>query len=222
MTHDNDNSNDKQEPDARQTETDFELEIRFDDETDWPAEDAGNDDNRQPEPENAALEAVNRRIAQLSEAFETKLKYDAHKNKVIDELHGELQEYRDGLVKKYIHSMVTDVIKIIDDIRKFKAYYEPGPITEQTAARLLEFLEEIAGDLEDLFTWQGITAFTCGVTHFDNTRQRVVKKVETSDPTMDKTIAETMRPGYEWDGKILRPELVTVYVYDHSGKGDRL
>jgi molecular chaperone GrpE (heat shock protein) len=222
MTHDNDNSNDKQEHGARQTETDFELEIRFDDETEWPAEDAGKDGNQQPEPKNAALEDVNQQIAQLSQAFETKLKYDGHKNKVIDELHQELQEYRDGLVKKYIHSMVTDVIKIIDDIRKFKAYYEPGPITEQTAARLLEFLEEIAGDLEDLFTWQGITAFTCGVTHFDNTRQRVVKKVETSDPTLDKTIAESMRPGYEWDGKILRPELVTVYVYDSSGKGDRL
>lgn len=199
------------------SETDFELGIRFEDAA---QEEADNIEPKSPEPKLSALEIVSDQISQLSASFETKLKYDAHKNKIIDELHQELQKHRDGMVQKHLHSMVTDVIKVIDDIRKFRAHYETVETSEQTAARLLDFMEEIAADLEDLFSWQGINPFTCDVKHFDSTRQRVVKKLDTDDPSMDKAIAQSMRPGYEWNEKILRPELVSVYVYNNSEKGD--
>ncbi|MFP4158788.1 MAG: nucleotide exchange factor GrpE [Desulfobacterales bacterium] len=161
----------------------------------------------------AAVKDLRAQMQALLGEFETKLKYDEHKNRIIDGLHQELQQYREGLIKKHLHSMITDAIKIIDDIRKLKAHYENEPPTEQTMPSLLSFLEDIASDIEDLFSWQGVTPFTCGTEDFDNTRQRVIKKIETSDPDMDKKIAGTMRPGYEWEGKVLRPEMVAVYVY---------
>ena len=203
---------------------DFELGVRFEDAPEDEKGTPGSADDAAPDkaPLLSALQDVSSRMAELSEAFDTKLKYDAHKNKIIDELHQELQEYRDDLIKKHLHSTVVDVIKIIDDIRKFKAHYESQETSPETTAQLLDFMEEVAGDLEDLFTWQGIAPFTCQTAHFDNTRQRVVKKIETHDPSMDKAIARSIRPGYEWDGKILRPELVAVYVYDHTEKGDML
>lgn len=155
-------------------------------------------------------------IRELSGEFETKLKYDEHKNKIIDGLHRELQEYREGLIQKHFHSMITDAIKIIDDIRKLKAHYEDEPPTENTLPSLLSFLEDIASDIEELFSWQGVSPFRCGAEHFDNTCQRVVKKIETKDPEEDKKVAGSIRPGYEWDGKVLRPEMVAVYVYNNT------
>ena len=47
----------------------------------------------------------------------------------------------------------------------------------------------------------------------DSSRQRILNKIETDDPEKDKTVAERLRPGYEWDGKIIRPEMVSAYIY---------
>lgn len=177
------------------------------------------------DPEESLVGAVNDLRAQmkaLAEEFEAKLKYDNHKNRIIDDLHQELQQYREGLIKKYFHSMVTDAIKIIDDIRKFKAHYEQQPPTEETLPSLLGFMEDVAEDVEELFSWQGVRPFACDADVFDSTRQRVIKKVETNNPQMDKKVAESLRPGYEWEGKVLRPEMVAVYVYgrDTTKQGD--
>lgn len=168
---------------------------------------------RQPQEETAsAIRSIQAGIEELDSKFESKLKYDEHKNKVIDDLHQSLQEYRDGLLKKYLQRIFTDVIKIVDDARKLSAHYRQEPASEENFGKLLQYLEDIANDLEDLFGWEGVVAFnTEGETH-DPAKQRVVKKIETDNPSMDKVIAQRLRPGYEWDGRIIRPEIVSIYI----------
>jgi len=43
--------------------------------------------------------------------------------------------------------------------------------------------------------------------------RRIVDKIETDDPAKDKTIAQRLRPGYEWDGKVIRPEMISAFIY---------
>ncbi len=164
----------------------------------------------------SSLAAVEKTLEQLSGDFESKLKYDEHKNRIIDDLHKELQAHREGVIKKHLNSMISDIIKIIDDIRKYKFHWENQAPSEETAANLLDFMDQIASDLEDLFSWQGVAAFTCDQDTFDSTRQRILKKVDTDDPEKNKLVAQSLRPGYEWDGKIIRPEMVSVYVYNEA------
>lgn len=216
-----DDGNDKKNPGTQTDETQFDVKIRFEDENgdqhvDSPAaQQPESSENSEPD----LMDAINdlrEQIKALSGEFEAKLKYDQHKNKIIDGLHQDLQGYREGLIKKHFHSMITDAIKIVDDIRKLKTHYEDEPPTEETLPTLLKFLEDIASDIEDLFSWQGVVPFTCGTQYFDSTRQRVVKKIETFDPDMDKKVAASIRPGYKLDDKVLRPEMVTVYVYNNE------
>lgn len=168
-------------------------------------------------PAPSALNGINEQLKDLSRSFESKLKYDAHKNKIIDDLHQSLQEYREGLVKKYLHRIVIDIIKIVDDMRKFAAHYKNQSDSEKqsndTTEKLYTYIENIASDLEDLFAWEGVTPFTCNGEGIDPSRQRILKKIETDDPEKDKTVAKRLRPGYEWDGKIIRPEMVSAYIY---------
>ncbi len=152
-------------------------------------------------------------LKDLAEAFESKLKYDEHKNKIIDDLHQSLQEHREGLVKKYLHRIITDIIKIVDDMRKFTSHYKNQPASDETTERLFKYIENIASDLEDLFSWEGVVPFTCNGDMVDPARQRILNKIETDDPAKDKTVAERLRPGYEWDGKVIRPEMVSAYIY---------
>ncbi len=163
------------------------------------------------------ITVIKNQIDELSNAFESKLKYDAHKNKIIDDLHRNLQDFREGLVKKYIHRIIMDIIKVVDDMRKFTIHYknqaDTDAPTDEKTEKLLKYIENTASDLEDLFSWEGVVPFSCEGDVFDPARQRVLKKIDTDDPEKDKIVAERLRPGYEWDGKVVRPEMVSAYAY---------
>ena len=158
------------------------------------------------------LDEIKLKLDDLASDFESKIKYDEHKNKIIDDLHHALQEYREGLIKKYLRRIVIDVIKIVDDMRKFASHYNNQPHSEETD-KFLQYIKNITSDMEDLFSWEGVVPFTCEGDEFDPTRQRIVDKVETDDPAKDKTIAHRLRPGYEWDGKVIRPEMISAFIY---------
>jgi molecular chaperone GrpE (heat shock protein) len=159
------------------------------------------------------LEGLSRKLDNLQEEFGRKLKYDAHKEKLIDSLHKELQLYKEDLVKKHVQSMIMDVIKIIDDIRKLSEHYHTCPLEEIEVEKLLGIFDRIPSDLEDIFFYQGIIPYECNGDIFDPKRQRILKNIDTLDQSKDKMIAESIRPGYEWEGRVLRPEIVAVYHY---------
>lgn len=159
------------------------------------------------------IQSLNEKMESLAGAFESKLKYDLHKNKIIDDLHQALQLHREGILKKYLHRIIMDVIKIVDDMRKFTSHYANLPPSPEISEKLLKFIDQTAVDLEDLFSWEGVFPFTCEGRMLDLSRQRVLNKIPTPDPEKDKTIAERLRPGYESDGKVIRPEMVSVFVY---------
>ena len=158
----------------------------------------------------------------LQDEFSKKLKIDAYKDKLIDNLHRELQAYKNDLIKKHVQSMVMDIIKVIDDIRKLSDHYRSMPPEDLEPEKLLELLQRVPDDLEDLFYYQGVKPFACEGAEFDPTRQRVLKRVETDDPALDKTVAESLRSGYEWDEKVIRPEFVAVYLYKEPSAEEKI
>lgn len=160
------------------------------------------------------IERLHDKLAVLEEEFAGKLKYDAHKDKIIDKLHQELQEYKEDIVKKHILSVVLDVVKVADDIRKWLAYFRSLDVSQRDPVKLFRYLEAIPSDLEDIFYWQGVKPFTSGDGTFNPARQRALKKIPTDDPAKDKAIAKSLRPGYEWEDKVIRQEMVAVYVYE--------
>jgi molecular chaperone GrpE (heat shock protein) len=97
-----------------------------------------------------------------SQRFKAKLKYDAHKERIIDHLHQELQAYKNDIVKKHVQSLIMDLIKIIDDARKFTEHYRTKEPSLEDIAKLLDFLDHIPSDLEDILLWQGIKSFAGG------------------------------------------------------------
>ncbi len=159
------------------------------------------------------LESLSLQIGELQREFEGKLKYDAHKDEIIDRLHSELQEYKQDIIKKYVLSIVMDVVKVADDIRKWLAYFRSLEVSQRDPRKLFRYLEAIPSDLEDVFYWHGVKPFSSQEGSFDPARQRAIKKVPTDDPALDKNVAHSIRPGYEWETKVIRQEMVAVYVY---------
>ena len=162
------------------------------------------------------LASLSRQMTELQREFEGKLKYDAHKDQIIDRLHAELQEYKQNILKKHILSIVMDVVKVADDIRKWLTYFRSLEVSQRDPRKLFRYLEAIPSDLEDVFYWYGVKPFSNHEGPFDPKRQRAIKQVPTTDPTLDKCVADSIRPGYEWDTKVVRQEMVAVYVHQEA------
>jgi molecular chaperone GrpE (heat shock protein) len=178
-------------------------------------DDSGNFLNSNDENEiSHKLDNISNQLEALQEEFLSKLKNDSHKDKLIDLLHQELQSYKSDLIKKHVQSMAVDVIKIIDDLRKISEHYQAISPNNLDPEKLLRLLTRIPDDLEDIFFYQGVKPFFCSGNEFDATRQRVLKRVATTNSSLDNKVAKSLKPGYELDNKVIRPEIVAVYLYE--------
>lgn len=167
-------------------------------------------------PVDLKLEDIGKQLAELRKEFQYKIKNDAQKDKVIDSLHRELQLYKSNHLKKYLLPTIMDVIQFIDGLRKLIQYLtfdRPEESDSQKNMKLIKLLKSIPSDLEDICSKQGILPFKCSDTTFNPSRQRILKKIFMKDAEKDKTVAESLRPGYLWDGEVIRPELVSLYIY---------
>jgi len=159
-------------------------------------------------------------LTRLEREFQSKLKYNQHKEKIIDNLHSELQEHKNDLIKKVLRPVLMDVILIIDDIKKLINVYRSKDSSRLDPSKLLDLMETFPPDLEEILYRQMVEPFRCDKGTFDPSRQKVARTSETDDESKDKTVAQSIRDGYEWEGKVLRPELVEVYIFKADAISD--
>ena len=148
----------------------------------------------------------------LRDEFNTKLRYDYKKDGIIDKLHAELMEYRNDLIKKLLRPLIMDAIMMADDVRKLVETYRAKNPDQLDPQKLLELGASFADDLDHMLYRQGVDTFETEGNHFDPKRQKVLKREITDQEELDKTIKNRVRKGYDWDKKVIRPELVDVYV----------
>lgn len=157
------------------------------------------------------LDTLAERFTGLESEFESKIKYDRHRETIIDNLHKELQDYKNDLIKKLLRPMIMDIIHSIDNNNTLvKNLREESQLEPQ---ELLNQMEEISSELEEILFRQGVDLFDCKQPQFDPKRQKIVKTEPTDDPSKDKSIAKKVHNGYEWEGSVLCRERVNVYFY---------
>jgi len=137
----------------------------------------------------------------INAQFESKLKYDSHKEKIIDKLHEELQKHKEDLYKQMLKPLVLDLIFFIEQNQKRNVFLK------------IKEIDENIEDLKDILEKQGVNSFKLTSDVFDPLKQKIVKTVETDKIELDKKICEHLYYGYEWENKLLKQEGVSVYVY---------
>ena len=146
----------------------------------------------------------------LRQDFETKVKYDASKERQVDSLHKELQGYREGLHFKILRPLFIDLIAMHDDLDKLietMAREESFPVVAQMANNLRSFQETV----EEILQRNGVEVYSVEGDVYVPGKQRALQVFETPDIALDKQVARRIRKGFEYDGRILRPELVVTY-----------
>lgn len=158
----------------------------------------------------AAFEGVKTGLMALQQGFDSKIKYDATKERVIDALHQELQTYRDGLHFKILQPIFMDLIAMHDDLGSLVRHNEGR---EGAAPETIRNLASFQETIESILERYGVRPFIEEGETFTPQRQRVARTVNTANPGQERFISERVRKGFEYAGKVLRPELVTIFKY---------
>jgi molecular chaperone GrpE len=161
----------------------------------------------------AALgQSLGSKLDGLQTLFEREIRAEATREKVVDRLHAELQEYKQDLLLNVLRPIFVDLIQLHDDIGKM---VEAQAGAEGEAARLLSIMQGYQQGIEDILYRQGVEPFVEEGESFDPRRQRAVATVPVDDPARAKTIAARHRKGFQTqaNGRVIRPEIVSVYSF---------
>jgi molecular chaperone GrpE len=158
-------------------------------------------------------ERLSRRLDALQTTFDRELRAEATRERVIDRLHAELQEYKQDFLLKVQRPIFIDLIQLHDDIGKM-AESRPAPDAEPERNEAVRgVIESIQTAIEDILYRQGVEPFALEGDEFDPRRQRAVSTQVTDDPALNKRVAGRLRKGFQAGDKLIRPEVVTVYTF---------
>jgi molecular chaperone GrpE len=157
-------------------------------------------------------EDLGRRIDALRSSFERELRAEVNRERVVDRLHAELQDYKQDLLLKVQRPIFVDLIQLHDDVGKMIAARASGDTDAFGAASFRGTLESIQTAIEDILYRQGVEPFALESGEFDPRRQRALSTSPTDDPALNKTVAARIRKGFTAGEKLIRPELVSVFL----------
>lgn len=165
---------------------------------------------------NPELTLIKNLISDLSAQFESKIKYDKHKEEIIDKLHSENQAFKNDLYKKLILPLVNEIIFMLDDYSTLFKKHSESDITEVDVPKLLKQFGGVSEDLENLLYKNGIDVYSVEGEQFDSSKQKVIKTIPTDDLLKDKTVCEKLKKGFVLDGKIIRMEHVSCFKFEKT------
>lgn len=159
-----------------------------------------------------SISELDGRIDQMNQLFIQKIQHTAYEEKIVDQMHAELQKYKEDMYAQLVRPILLDIIEIRDSIRRISANYEAKPEAEQCIP--LKTFRDYTFDLQDVLEKNNITIFDSKEgDEFNSLKQRALKKVITSAVELHGKIAESMSSGYDYMGKTISPERVAVYIY---------
>ena len=194
--------------------SDFLEEVQEPEEKEWDEE---FDENEEPSAIDSLLEnseTLLEQVSALNKKFDQKIKTDMHKAEMFDNMHKELIQYKNGLITQIINNILIDIIQIIDINDKNISLFENQDYSEENYEKIIKILKGISEDLTDVLYRQSVEPYT--LDEIDVKRQKILQVIPTNDISLDRTIAKKIVPGYEKDGKIIRPERISIYKYKES------
>lgn len=170
-------------------------------------------EKKEPDEENELLQEINTKVDHLTQLFTKKIQHTAHEEKIVDQMHAELQKYKDDMYSQLVRPILLDMIEVRDSILRMSNVYAEKPEEEQNIP--LRVFRDYSYDIQDILEKNNISIyFSAEGDEFNPIKQRALKKVKTPVEELHGKIAESMSSGYEYLGKPISPEKVSVYVYE--------
>lgn len=155
------------------------------------------------------------RLADLDALFNARIMHTEHEEKIVDQMHKELQKYKEDMYAQLVRPILLDVIEVRDSIMRIAATYLEKPEGEQNIPN--KTFSDYAYDLQDILEKNSVEIYRSkSGDDFTPIKQRVIKKVTTSDESLHGKVAESLSCGYSYNGRTISAEKIIVYYYEKS------
>jgi molecular chaperone GrpE (heat shock protein) len=163
------------------------------------------------------IAALSDKMDFLNKLFTQKIQSDDREKKIADNLHEELQKYKQGLYSSIMKPLIHEIVSLREDMAKVSAGLGAKPIEAQNIP--LRAFDGLVMQVETILENYDVEIYKSKPgDDFVPLRQKAAARVATDDPSMDKKIAESLGSGYAMDDKSIFPEKVKVFVYEKPEK----
>lgn len=160
-----------------------------------------------------SLGELSEKVDTLNMLFSERIKYTEHEAKIVDQMHKELQKYKEDMYSQLIRPVLLDIIEIRDSILRVATAYLNKPEGEQDIPN--KTFVGYCLDIQDILEKNGIEIYKSNPFDvFVPIKQRVIKKVPTVEAELHGKIAESLSYGYNYNGRPISAEKVAVYFYE--------
>lgn len=161
------------------------------------------------------LQKLSNKVDQMNQLFIQKIAHTTHEEKIVDQMHAELQKYKQDMYAQLVRPILLDIIEMRDSILRMSASFASRPEDEQNIP--LKTFRDYAYDVQDILEKNNITIYDSKEgDDFSPIKQKAIKKVTTPVEELHGKIAESLSSGYDYLGKPISPEKVVVYVYKRT------
>lgn len=160
-----------------------------------------------------AQEQMIARIDSLDSLFNARIMHTDHEEKIVSQMHKELQKYKEDMYAQLVRPILLDVIAVRDSIMRMSATYLAKPEGEQSIPN--QTFADYAYDLQDILEKNDVEIYRSKTgDDFTPIKQRVIKKVPTHEEALHGKVAESLSCGYSYGGRVISAEKITVYFYE--------
>ena len=153
---------------------------------------------------------IQRTLRRLESKFAEEILNGEKRDGAVKTMYKEMNEYKAGIVEKALKNVLYDIVDIRETMLSQIKYLREKKGAESIS---LDEFESYTDDIADILEKHDVTIYK-GEPGEENVavRQKIVRKIETEDETLVKTVVESLSYGYEYASKILYPEKISVYV----------
>lgn len=157
-----------------------------------------------------ASEDIQSTLRRMEKKFTDEILNGENRDSSVKTIYKELNEYKAGIVEKALKNVLYDIVDIRETMLS-QARFLREKKGENSIS--IEEFESYADDIGDILEKHDVTIYK-GEIGEENiaVRQKIVRKAETEDDNLVKKVAESLSYGYEYGGKVLYPEKISVYV----------
>lgn len=165
---------------------------------------------------NDVIDSVNNlsiKIDDLNKLFIEKIQYSEHEKRIVDQMHAELQKYKEDMYAQLIRPILLDLIEIRDSIIRLRSIYQEKAEGEQDIPN--KIFSGYAFDIQDILEKNDVMIYQTSIGEtFVPVKQKAIKKTATDKKELHGKVAESISSGYAYNDRILSAEKVAVYYYE--------
>ena len=103
------------------------------------------------------LASMDEKMEQMNQLFVRKIQHTTHEEKIVDQMHSELQRYKEDMYSQLVRPILLDIIEMRDSIIRMSNSFALKPEGEQDVP--LKTFSGYAFDIQDILEKNNITIY---------------------------------------------------------------